>query len=114
MIFASRVFRKGNRCAQVYVTDFGWAKDFPLASRCKAHETLSLLFAWNVFPLASFRNIAKEMIQDKFYQKLKDAACHLKQLELYTSWSNAAEREIEELRKGTGCELCWSRAKITV
>ena len=36
---------RGNRCAQVYATDFGWAKAFPMASRSKAHETLSLLFA---------------------------------------------------------------------
>ena len=25
MMFASKVFSRGNRCAQVYVTDFGWA-----------------------------------------------------------------------------------------
>ena len=31
-------------------------------------------------------------------------------MEPYTHWSNAAEREIEELKKGTGCKLLQSRA----
>ena len=50
------------------------------------------------------------MIEDKFCQKLKDSACQLKQLELYTSWSIAAEREVEELKKGISCKLLLSRA----
>ena len=50
------------------------------------------------------------MMQGKFHHKLKDAACHLKQLEPCTSWSNAAERKIKELKKGAGCKLLWSRA----
>ena len=50
------------------------------------------------------------MIQGKFHQKLKDAACHLKQLEQYTPWSNSVEREIKELNKGAVCKLLQSRA----
>ena len=41
---------------------------------------------------------------------LKDAACYLKQLESYIPWSNAAEREIKELKKGVGHTLLSSRA----
>ena len=33
----------------------------------------------------------------------------MKQLEPYTPWSNAAEREIRELKKGAGHKLLWSR-----
>ena len=44
-----------------------------------------------------------------FHQKLKDAAYDLKKLELYTPRSSAAEREIKELKKGTGCKLLQSR-----
>ena len=43
-MFASTVSRRGNRCEQVYATDFGWARAFPMASRYEAHETMSLLF----------------------------------------------------------------------
>ena len=71
------------------------------------------LFAVDGVPPACKCNNAKEMIQGKFHQKLKDAACHLKQLEPYTSLSNAAEREIKEikeLKKGAGNKLPRSRA----
>ena len=50
------------------------------------------------------------MIQGKFSQKHKEAACHLTQLELSTPWSNAAEREIKEPKKGAGHKLLKSRA----
>ena len=49
---------------------------FPMASRNEAHETLSLLFAWDGILLACICENAKEIIQGKFYQKLKDAACN--------------------------------------
>ena len=47
MMFASTVSRRSNRCAQLYATDFGWARAFTMASRSEAHEILSLLFARN-------------------------------------------------------------------
>ena len=50
------------------------------------------------------------MIQGKFYQKLKDVVCQLKQLEPCTPWLNASERKME-LKIGTGCKLLWSRAQ---
>ena len=49
---ASTVSKRGNRCAQVYPTDFGWARAFPMASRNEAHVTLSLLFAGHGVPPA--------------------------------------------------------------
>ena len=104
-VFVSTVSRRSNRCAQVYATDFGWARAFPMASRSEAHETLSLLFVRDGVLPACICDNAKEMIQGKFSQKLKEAACHLKQLETYTPWSNAAEREIKGLKKGAGHNL---------
>ena len=92
-MFASTVSRRDNRCAQVSATNFWWARAFPMASRSEAHETLSLLFARDGVLPAFICNNAKEMIQGKFHQKLEDATCCLKQLEPYTPWSNAAERE---------------------
>ena len=49
------------------------------------------------------------MIQGNFSQKLKEAECHLKQLEPYTPWSKAAEREIKELKEGAGHKFLKSR-----
>ena len=104
-MFASTVSRRSSRCAQVYATDFGWVIAFPMVSRSEAHETLLLLFARDgVIPVCLCKN-AKEMAQSKFYQNLKGAACHLKHLEPYTSWLNAAEREIKKLKKEASCKL---------
>ena len=81
-----------------------------MASRSEAHKTLSLMFARDGVPPACLCNHAKEMIQGKYYQKLKDAACHLKQLEPYIAWSNTTEREIKELKKRASYKLLWSKA----
>ena len=110
IMFDSTASRRGNRCAHVFATDFGWARAFPMASRSEAHEIMSLLFARDGVLPACIHDNTKEMLQDKFYQKLKDAACHLKKLEPYTPWSNAVEREIKELKKGAGHKLLKSRA----
>ena len=80
-----------------------------MALRSEAHDTLSLLFARDGLLPACICNNTKEMVQGKFYQKLKDVICHLKQLEPYTPWSNAAEREIKKLQKGAGHKLMRSR-----
>ena len=50
------------------------------------------------------------MIQCKFYQKLKDTACKLKQLEPYTPCSNAVEKDTKEIEKRAGFKLLQSRA----
>ena len=72
IMFAHTVSRRGNSCEQVYVTDFRLAQAFPVSSRCEAHETLLLLFAKDGFLQACVCENAKEMIQVKFYEKLKD------------------------------------------
>ena len=81
-----------------------------MASRSEAHEMLSLLFVRDGVPQTCICDNARELVQGKFHQKLKEAACHLKQLEPYTPLSNAAVREIKELKKGAGCKLLQSRA----
>ena len=96
MMFASTVFRRDNRYRQVYATDFGWTRAFLITSRSEAHETLSLLFTRDGFLPACSCNNAKEMVQGKFYQKLNDASCHLKNL-AYTPWSNAAETRLVQV-----------------
>ena len=45
-----------------------------MASKSEAHEILPLLFARDGVPLACICDTAKEMIQGKLYQKLKDVS----------------------------------------
>ena len=109
-MFASTVSRRGNRHAQIYATDFGWARTFTMASISEAHEIMLLLFDWDGVPLACILEDAKNLDQGKYYHNLKDAACHLKLLAPYTPWSIAKEKEIEKLKKGAGHKLLETRA----
>jgi len=43
-MFSNTVSRRMNKMAQVYATDFGWSRVFPMKTKGEAHETLSLLF----------------------------------------------------------------------
>ena len=70
-----------------------------MASRSEVHKKFLLLFARDDVLPACICNNAKELIQGALYQKLRYAACPLKQLESYTAQSNAMEREIKELKK---------------
>ena len=83
---------------------------FPRVFRSEAHKTLFLLFVRDGVPPTCICNNAKEIIQGKFSEKLKKAACHLKQFEPYTPWSNAAEKEKKELMKWAGCKVLKSKA----
>ena len=49
-------------------------------------------------------------ILDKFSRKLKVASCHFRQTEPFTSWSNAAKREIKEVKKDSSRKLFKSGA----
>ena len=73
--------------------------------RSEAHETLLLLFARNRVMPASLCKNANGMIQGRFYQKLKEVACHLKQLEPCTPWSNTTGTLMKELTKDADHKL---------
>ncbi len=53
---------------------------------------------------------SKEQTLGQFCRKLVDAHCQLKQTEPYSPWQNAAEREIKELKKGSGRKILTSGA----
>ena len=52
-----------------------------MSSCKKEHEILLLMFAYDGLPSVYICKNAKELMKGTFYQKLKDPACHLKQLE---------------------------------
>ena len=92
-------------CANIFATNFGWSCSFPMMLEKEAHEALSLLFQWDEVPPTVICDNAKEIVLGHFNRKLKEASCHLKQMEPFTPWSNSAKREIKELKKGSGRKL---------
>ena len=59
-------------------------------------------------PLAIICHNVKEMFLGEFNRKLKEALYHLRQTEPFNPWSNAAKREIKELKKGSDRKLITS------
>ena len=106
--FATAVSRRGNRCTQIFVTDFGWSCPFPMKLKSEVHE--ALLFWQDRVPLAMTCDNANKMILGEFNRKLNEMPCHLRKTEPFTSWLNATEREIKELKKGSGRKLMKSGA----
>ena len=80
MLFATTVSRRGNRCAQIFATDFCWSCSFSMKLESEVHKVLSLLFQWDGVPPTVICNNAKEMILGEFNRKLKEASCPLKQM----------------------------------
>ena len=69
------------------------------------HEALGLLFAWEcVLPKMIVEDV-KEMKLGEFAQKCKKVSFYLQSMEPYSPWSNSAEREIRELKKGAARKL---------
>ena len=50
------------------------------------------------------------MILGELNRKLKETPSHLKQMEPFTPWSNAAKREMKEVKKGYSRKLIRSGA----
>jgi len=104
-MFASTVSRRGNKCAQIFGTDFGWARAYPMRRKGEAHEALSLMFQREGVPPRMVMDGSKEQTLGRFRSKLVDACCERRTIEPYSPWQNAAEREIKELKKGAGRKM---------
>jgi hypothetical protein len=91
--------------AQIFMTDFGWSRSFPMTCKSEAHEALGLLFAQDSVPPKMIVDNAKEMKMGEFARKCKEAHCYLRSMEPFSPWSNSAEHEIRELKKGAPCKL---------
>ena len=96
--------------AQIFVTDFGWSRSYPMSRKSQAHDALGLLFKWEGVPSKMIVDGAKEMKLGEFARKCKEATCYLWGNEPYSPWSNSAEREIRELTKGAARKLTRSGA----
>ncbi|KAL7481938.1 hypothetical protein ACHAW6_007626 [Cyclotella cf. meneghiniana] len=99
--------------AQMFATDFGWSRSYPMSRKSQAHDALGLLFAWEGVPPKMIVDGAKEMRLGEFARKCKEATCYLQGTEPYSTWSNSTKREIRELKKGAARKLTQSDGHIS-
>jgi hypothetical protein len=83
--------RQGKKAGQVFFTDFGFARAFPMKNETEAHDALSLLFHKYCVPNVMVMDGAKAQVEGEFSMKLCDAGCHIKQIEPHTQSSNMGE-----------------------
>ena len=119
-LISSITSKDGNKYAQVFCTDYGWTRAFPMKRKSEVHEALSLLFSCEGAPPVMVTDGSKEQVKGQFKRKLALADCHLRQIEPYSPWMNAAEGSIRELKRGAGIKMekagspksygitCWS------
>ena len=97
--------KRQNTHAQVYCTEFGWTRAYPMKSESEAHYTLSKLFKDIGVPNKMIMDNAKAQVHGQFRKKTREADCRVKCTEPHTPFSNAAEGAIRELKKSTGRKL---------
>jgi hypothetical protein len=104
-MFSTILSRKNNKAAQIFCTDFGFVRAFPLKKEKEAHEALYLLFHRDGVPNAMVMDGAKAQVGWEFIRKLCDSGCHIKQNEPHTQSSNMGEGAVRELKKGVGRQV---------
>jgi hypothetical protein len=75
------VSKQGNKYAQIFATQFGWTRVYPMAKKSNAHEGLSLLFARDGVPNCLIMVNSKEQTLGQFRAKAREADCWIKQTE---------------------------------
>jgi hypothetical protein len=98
-MYSAILSRQKNKAAQIFCTDFGFVRAFPLKKEKEAHEALQLLLHRDGVPNVMVMDGAKAQVEGEFRSKLRDAGCHIKQTEPHTQSSNMGEGAVRELKK---------------
>ena len=70
--------------AQLYATDFGWSRSYPMKHKSEAHHTLSKVCKDVGVPDTPVTGGAREQIKGDFRKKAKEADCRIRGTEPYT------------------------------
>jgi hypothetical protein len=101
-MYSTILSRQPNKAAQLFCTEFGFVRAFPMKKESEAHEALSLLFHRDGVPNVMVMDGARAQVEDQFRIKLRDAGCHIKQTEPHTQSTNMGEGGVRELKRGIG------------
>jgi hypothetical protein len=106
-MYSTILSRQYNKVAQVFCTDFGFLRAFPMKLESEAHEARSLLFHSDKAPTVMVMDGAKAKTEGKLRRKLRDGGCYIKQTEPHTQSSNMGEGEggVREMKRGVGMQM---------
>jgi hypothetical protein len=101
-IYSTILSRQQNKEAQIFCTDFGFVRSFPIKKEIEAHEALSLLFHGDGLPNMMVKDGDKAQTEEQFRSKLRNAGCYIKQTDPHTQSSKMGEGGVRELKRGVG------------
>jgi hypothetical protein len=104
-MYSKIIPRKNNIADQIFCTDFGFVRAFPMKKESEAHEALSFLFHRDGVPNVMVMDGAKAQVEGQSRSKFRDTGCHIKQTELHTQSSNMGEGVVRELKRGVGRQM---------
>jgi Reverse transcriptase (RNA-dependent DNA polymerase) len=99
---ANIVSHRNNKCAEIYASDFGWSRTFPMQKEADVHETLDIFLSRYGVPDSFISDGARAFEFGKFRKKARDAGCYCKLTDPYSPWQNRAESEIWEVKRLAG------------
>jgi hypothetical protein len=106
-MFSTILSRQNNKAAQIFCTDFGFVRAFPLKKENEAHEALSLLFHKDGVPNVMVMDGKNAQVEGEFRRKLCDAVFHIKQTEPHTQSSNMGEGAVREKKRRAENATLW-------
>lgn len=106
-----RSFR-GYTCAQVFATDFGWAKPIFMRSKGDCHLAVKELFKLYGVPDKIICDAAREQNSGETLRFANSVGCHIQYLEKNTPSANRAESSIKILKHDTKKDLADENAPL--
>jgi hypothetical protein len=104
-MYSKILSRQENKSAQIFCTDFGFVRAFPMKKESEEHEALYLLLHRDGVPKQMVMDGAKAQVEEESRRKLRYAGCHIKQTEPHTQSSNMGEGGVREFKKGVGRQI---------
>ena len=98
-------WRRKNKYAQVFCTKFGWVRVYPMKAKSEAPDTLKLLCQREGVPISLVVDGSKEQTLGDFRKYARSVGIHLKQTLGYSSWMQACEGVIREIKRGAGRKM---------
>ena len=106
-------WQRRNKCAQLYATDFGWVRAYPMEKEQQGPSTLDILFKNEGVPDKVIGDFSKMQTRassgkkhssglDGFKRKLREAGSSFHALEGDSQWGNAAETRVREAKRRSG------------
>lgn len=101
--FANCSSLTGNKCAQLFVTDFGYLKFTAMKNKSEAGFALQELIREVGIPPRIHTDGAKELTSGKWREVCRDSNIAMTQTEKDSPWQNRTEIEIRELKRHVRC-----------